>query len=1216
MKDLLVFIIIAVLLCIHKSIKPVVSQKGREFCVQPTHQYDMGTEIINCSNHTTWTSILSNPSSYLTSLMKLYFVPGEYHLDRHLQINDVKNFSIIGDQEEFTIQCSMNTSNVSLSISNSLFVELKNVKFKNCKMSIQHVQFITSNSPLSTNIRAAVFLYNVTSLNMANIGIENCYCHGIVGVNTLGTLRNISIFYTYKNDVTNHSIAIGGFVLVYFDYDVQNHNYKKMQEILIDGCAIFNMLDAASSNGSKISGDIHTSVIGIAFHQRSYFVKVKLFNITIKNVSVNQGPTVMIVYNDSIINSVHIVNSSFRKIVNKQQPIILVLTMPSEASIIESSVEFALIHCKIIFNTARYIFHVLQPVTDAHIKVNITVHSTMFKNNKAGIYLWNLNITSHQPYVSIVKSNFTSNWCSSHILQFSNVDNVMLIGDNVFNNNSVKWQDKAITRCTKSVVVFKGYNEFSGNRANVIISLLQKYIALYENVTISFLQNEAPLYTNFKPRSVINFKTKTVYYYCLFQFFSESENLEKDFMNNNAVVHFNVTFKENRNYESTIFGTQMNSCYWNKQSAFKNLTPGYVYKRVLHFDVGNEEFVNREGVTFCYCEKPNNVDCMKDQFGPIYPGQNIPISLKVSMLSNVSTDIPLVDRHYALVQFINKRPRCDLVPLHDPKLVQLISWKCTALLYKVLDTNNGTSCYVQFSFTGPTNSWYSMLHFIDFNKACPLGFDNYNGTCECNKQLKEIMPSLTCDINRQTFTRPGRSWISLSRNKQNVLYVKMCDTFCDKNPTTLLLEYPDVQCKYNRTGIMCAQCSPGLDAMFGSFDCQECSNYWLLLTPVFMLAGVLLVLSLFVLNLTVVDGKLNGFILYTNLVAGNSYMVFPSKGNIFYMLISLFNLDLGIETCFYHGMTEYAKTWLQFAFPGYLLSIVAILTIASRYSSSVEKLTRKRVIPVIATIFLLTYNKLLLATAKVLCSYRTVHSLPDNDWTIIWIWDSSIPLVGIEFLVLLIFCLLVFFIIILPFNLLLLFTKFSYRFNFVAEYLKPFLDAYQAPLKNNYHYYLGIELLLRPIAFAVGNRILDTYKTIAIAALLCIVFLLYICIVKPFKSRANTFLYASYLFNATCLVLLVLFFNIKPKNVSYVILYKSLFFIAFVQFGGTVFYYLYINHLHKIKHLKSCFEKTSNCVLKYWNKYYYNKKKSTPNALPLENFEQLQEELLIVDPTH
>ena len=40
-----------------------------------------------------------------------------------------------------------------------------------------------------------------------------------------------------------------------------------------------------------------------------------------------------------------------------------------------------------------------------------------------------------------------------------------------------------------------------------------------------------------------------------------------------------------------------------------------------------------------------------------------------------------------------------------------------------------------------------------------------------------------------------------------------------------------------------------------------------------MLAGIFLVISLFTLNLTVVDGKIYGFILYANLVAGNSFDV-------------------------------------------------------------------------------------------------------------------------------------------------------------------------------------------------------------------------------------------------------------------------------------------------------------------------------------------------------
>ena len=49
-------------------------------------------------------------------------------------------------------------------------------------------------------------------------------------------------------------------------------------------------------------------------------------------------------------------------------------------------------------------------------------------------------------------------------------------------------------------------------------------------------------------------------------------------------------------------------------------------------------------------------------------------------------------------------------------------------------------------------------------------------------------------------------------------------------------------------------------------------------------------------------------------------------------ILSLLNLDLGIETCFYNDMTDYTKPWLQFAFPLYLILIAATLIIGSRHS--------------------------------------------------------------------------------------------------------------------------------------------------------------------------------------------------------------------------------------------------------------------------------------------
>ena len=253
-------------------------------------------------------------------------------------------------------------------------------------------------------------------------------------------------------------------------------------------------------------------------------------------------------------------------------------------------------------------------------------------------------------------------------------------------------------------------------------------------------------------------------------------------------------------------------------------------------------------------------------------------------------------------------------------------------------------------------------------------------------------------------------------------------------------------------------------------------------------------------------GNINGFILYVNVLVGNNYSMFP-KGSILFVLISLLNLDLGIETCFYHGMTEYDKTWLQFTFPVYLLLIVASLAFASRYSSSVERLTRRRVIPVIATIFFLSYTKLLLATTKVLFSYKAVYGLDDSHTFIIWMWDSSIPLLGIKFICLFAACLIVFLIVLVPFNFVMLFTKFFYHFRFVVKYIKQFVDACQAPVKDKFRYFFGLELVVRSIYFTLGNRILNVYQTFSLSTLTSTLLLVYLCIFQPFKRTANNALY-------------------------------------------------------------------------------------------------------------
>ena len=137
--------------------------------------------------------------------------------------------------------------------------------------------------------------------------------------------------------------------------------------------------------------------------------------------------------------------------------------------------------------------------------------------------------------------------------------------------------------------------------------------------------------------------------------------------------------------------------------------------------------------------------------------------------------------------------------------------------------------------------------------------------------------------------------------------------------------------------------------------------YLFLIVPI-AIAGLVLVLLLFILNLTVTDGTINAFILYVNIVSINTPVFFPQLGDLeltpAYTFISLANLDLGIQTCFYNGMDDYAKMWLQLAFPFYLIFIATSLIITSRYSTTVQRLTPRRALPVLATLFLLSYTKI------------------------------------------------------------------------------------------------------------------------------------------------------------------------------------------------------------------------------------------------------------------
>ena len=190
-------------------------------------------------------------------------------------------------------------------------------------------------------------------------------------------------------------------------------------------------------------------------------------------------------------------------------------------------------------------------------------------------------------------------------------------------------------------------------------------------------------------------------------------------------------------------------------------------------------------------------------------------------------------------------------------------------------------------------------------------------------------------------------------------------------------------------------------------------------------------------------------------------MFFPNHhGTVpLHTIISLANLDLGIQTCFYNGMGDYAKVWLQLAFPFYVFSIVILIIIASRYFIILQRFTVRRAHSILATLFLLSYTNILHTTSSVLFSYSSISHLPSEHTMLVWSLDANVPLFGVKFILLFVLCLILFLLLVL-FTVILLCTKIFMKYKLFNN----FLDSFQKPYKLYYWYYWYYAIMLLSIA--------------------------------------------------------------------------------------------------------------------------------------------------------
>ena len=798
---------------------------------------------------------------------------------------------------------------------------------------------------------------------------------------------------------------------------------------------------------------------------------------------------------------------------------------------------------KIENNAAKYGGGVL--IIESHLQL---VGNTIFENNTAsyggGLHTHNTNISGHVIFANNVATEGGGGiYASKSILKFAS--NTTFMHNSAVDGGGILLSSDATLSLQPNTHIYFRSNSAKNNGGAIKVADGDPLTYCFESTGLRPFFELSPLISS-----------------CFFQI--EPTNKHEFRSISTLISNISLHFEYNSAAKdgAILYGGSVDNCDFGNSIIDSTLTSGEVFDAIVNYRyIAQSSDVSSEPLYICTCE--NKITDCSGIFTsePIFPGGTLEVPVIAYGQRNGTAT--------AVVQVINTFN----ITVYELENTQSINDDCTTLRYTVQSLAEGTLQEMTLYAEGlcPLSEKNTLKVLVE-TLPCPPGFQlaETQKICICAGRLQQF--TNTCMIDTGMFLRREKAefWVSYGdENKGLILHSHCPFDYCVDEEIYVAFNDSDSQCNYNRSGLLCGRCGQDLSLALGSSRCLKCSNSYFALFAMFILAGIVLVLLLFTLRLTVAAGTINGVIFYANVVAVNSAIFFqPRTTNILTIFISWLNLDLGIETCFYNGLDAYAKTWLQFIFPLYVWVLAGVIICVSYYSSKVASLFGSNPIAVLATLFLLSYAKLLRTIIAAL-SFTSLE-YPNQVQIAVWLYDGNIPFFGSKHVPLFaaaVVCLLFLF---LPYTILLIFgqwllAKSGWKpFSWINNpKLKPFLDAYHAPFTDKNRYWPGLMLLLRFLLFLVsafnvlGNPIINflaiSFATVAVLAAIALFG------TKIYKTWSLNLLEISFMINLTILVLVSYHVRLTGGNQNAVI-FTSVG-VAFATFVGIIVY-------HTVKQMK------------------------------------------------
>ena len=565
----------------------------------------------------------------------------------------------------------------------------------------------------------------------------------------------------------------------------------------------------------------------------------------------------------------------------------------------------------------------------------------------------------------------------------------------------------------------------------------------------------------------------------------------------------------------TIYGGSVDNCFTetplrvsrkdHEENFYHSLQ---LYRQIFEFSNSSKSEVSHvtsDPYGVCLCDKVTSQILYNCTNRTItlqgYAGQNI--SLYVSAVGQMNGSIP---SHLSIEsggnvkrknEYASSLPFCQevVVAVYPEKDEENVDFKIG-----IFQTNAASE-----------NSNYYRFPKLKVNvtvKDCPFPFKlNAKNTCDCPEPLREHYAT-RCDINTETIKRPSDSleWVGYLHNRTVFAASKKCKKDrCKQGGSPMNIHNLSEVCMEGREGRICGKCKPDYSLSLGPLNCvsteYNCSAWkFLMLLLVFFIAGILLVSFLAIFNLTVTEGTINGLLFYANCIHANRDSVFGTSHGRFNVFISWLNLDFGFSICFYSGMTAYQKFWLELGFLFYLLLLGVLIVCLSRRSIWFTRVTSRNMVPVLSTLLLIAYPKLVGTSIKVWKCRNKKYWSSDNSTPWIWHSDETIDCFAWKHLILFIVSILLFAVAFL-YTLCLLFIQCLQRgsgwcvLRWVNK-LRPFFEANTGPCRDHYRFWPGFLLFARLGLYIAFWPITDSRQRSYVLFGLCI-FIFFLACVSP-----------------------------------------------------------------------------------------------------------------------